>query len=424
MDDDQFQQNLNVQGGNPEPTAPSEEQAAPVEQESEMARRMNEILGSFDDGIATAGAISSGNGKIVQGTAVRVNAPRPDFAQRPAAAPVRAEVTVATEGVYDTNAPAANPVDGVTAPAEFEKPAENTTDTSAPSMGYAPAVSFEPISETPGKTPVMAGVPRSSLEQAAAEKAVRDAVAEAERKKIDPKIIIGIVAAILIIAVAVVVIAVALDGKKDSGKKDDGGNSQPAEPEPEPEPVVEMQRIGTADHGYISVPKEWARVVELEDPDGFWYGDKEAKSTVTINSTPITATVTTKFLVDREMNNAKKDENVSQPQMTTEKYGSYTMYKIFYFRTDTKRWTFEYLFDAEDQRIHCILLKTGENTNSLVSSIPESWSLNQNASGDPVKKPDDGKDSDDEDESDDEEAAEDETSDEESTANKKTTNKK
>ena len=67
MDDDQFQGNLNVQGGNPEPEAPAQTSA---QQESEMSRRMNEILGSFDDGIATADAISNGNGRVVQGTAI------------------------------------------------------------------------------------------------------------------------------------------------------------------------------------------------------------------------------------------------------------------------------------------------------------------------------------------------------------------
>ena len=76
MDDDQFHGNLNVQGGNPEPEETPAQ--APAESESEMSRRMNEILGSFDDGIATADAISNGNGQVVQGTAIRADAPRPD----------------------------------------------------------------------------------------------------------------------------------------------------------------------------------------------------------------------------------------------------------------------------------------------------------------------------------------------------------
>lgn len=357
MDDDQFHGNLNVQGGNPEPETPAQ---APAESESEMSRRMNEILGSFDDGIATADAISNGNGQVVQGTAIRADAPRPDFAQQPAAAPVQADVTMATEGAYDPNT-------GVQANAQ-----QNNYNES----------SFE---ATPGVTPVMTGTPRSSIEQAAAEEAAREAVAAAGKKKISPKIIIIIVVAILLIAAAVVAVAVMMDGGKKDNKKDN--NQSQVEPEPEPEPVVETQRIGTADHGYVTVPKEWTRSLDesVTAGGGFGYSDAEMNNVVIINSAAISATMTAKNFASGQLNNAIAAK-MSQPQMITETHGSYSMTKVFYYNAETKKWTFKYVFEAEDNRVHYIQVITTDNTSDLVNSVPNSWSVNQNSEGGTPKK--------------------------------------
>ena len=357
MDDDQFQGNLNVQGGNPEPETPEQ---APVESESEMSRRMNEILGSFDDGIATADAISNGNGQVVQGTAIRAEAPRPDFAQQSAAAPVQADVTMATEGAYD-------PSTGVQAGMQ-----QSSYDES----------SFE---STPGATPVMTGTPRSSIEQAAAEEAAREAVAAAERKRISPKVIIGIIIAIVLIAAAVVVVAVMMNGGKKEEKKDN--NQSQVEPEPEPEPVVEMQRIGTADHGYVTVPKEWTRSLDasVTNGGGFGYSDADMNNVVIINSAAISATMTANLFANRQLNYAIADK-MSQPQMITETHGSYSMIKVFFYNAETKKWTFKYVFEAEDGRVHYIQVITTDNTSDLVNSVPNSWSVNQNSEGGTAKK--------------------------------------
>lgn len=360
MDDDQFQGNLNVQGGNPEQGAPVEEQAdeaqAPAEPESEMSRRMNEILGSFDDGVATADAISSGNGKVVQGTAIRADAPRPDFARKPAAQPVQADVTVATEGAYDTTGGAM----------------PEATPAAQPEFQAAPATNAMPD---------LTGTPRSSIEQAAAEQAARDAVAAAERKKIDPKILIGIIAAVVIIAAAATVILINVNGKKDT-KKSNTGNSQVVEDEPEEEPTVEMQRIGTENHGYVSIPKDWERSLEekVTAGGGYGYSDAAKKNYVIINSAAIGGTMTAQNFANGQLDNAKS-ANMAQPQMIIEKHGSYDMYKVFYYDSETKMWTFKYVFEAEDGRVHYIQVITDTNTFSLISSVPDSWSVNQNSEG-------------------------------------------
>jgi hypothetical protein len=321
---------------------------------------MSEILGSFDDGATTADAISNGNGQVVQGTAIRADAPRPDFvAQQPAAAPAQADVTMATEGAY-------NPNTGVQG--------------SMQNMATEPV--YDSFTTTPGATPVMTGTPRSSIEQAAAEEAAREAVAKAERKRIDPKIIIGILVAIILVAAVVVVIALVMNGgKKDSGKKEN--NQSQVDPEPEPEPTVEMQRIGTAGHGYVSVPKDWVRMPEAEKDGSFNYVDKEKNDMVALNSASNTWMNAENFAKLRL--DTAKSSGASQPQMTNEKHGTYDMYKVFFYNSESKKWVFAYVFEAEDERTHYLVVELVDKTSSLISSVPDSWSLNQNSEGAPAK---------------------------------------
>lgn len=346
MDDDQFHGNLNVQGGNPEPTTPAQP-------DSEMSRRMSEILGSFDDSAATAGAVSNGSGQVAQNTA-----PRSDFAQQ-SAAPVQADATIAAASAY-------NPSTGV------QGGMQNTVAEPA----------YDSFTTAPGATPIMTGTPRSSIEQAAAEEAAREAVVKAERKRIDPKIVIGIIVAIILVAAVVVVIALVMDGgKKDSGKKEN--NQSQVDPEPEPEPAVEMQRIGTAGHGYVSVPKDWVRMPEAEKDGSFNYVDKEKNNMVALNSASNTWMNAENFAKLRL--DTAKSSGASQPQMTNEKHGTYDMYKVFFYNSETKKWVFEYVFEAEDERTHYLVVELVDKTSSLISSVPDSWSLNQNSDGAPAK---------------------------------------
>ena len=401
MDDDQFQGNMSVQGGNPDPigdTSPandagastfvlgeaektaSEVDAAGVveatadagkesETQSEMSRRMDEILGSFDDGIATAGAISSGNGKIIQGTAVRADAPKPDFAQAPAAAPVQAEVTTATEGVYDTNAAPVEPVTPETPQA--------TEPVAAPVEPVAPVTPVAPIApmETSTVTPSLTGVPRSNIEQAAAEQAARDAVAAEENKKVDPKILLGIIICILIIIGSGVVIFIKL-----STPKGPRVTPAPVQGGPEPEPTIEeetTQRIGTPEHGYVDVPSDWARLVEGVTGNEFAYADEEKENKVIMNSAPMSDTMTARLFANGQFSDATA-AGVSQPQMSEMKVSNYDAFQVFYYSKDTEQWTFKFIFEAEDQRVHYIQVIVKDNTSALVNSVPESWSLNQN----------------------------------------------
>lgn len=393
MDDDQFQGNLSVQGGNPEPVdnsmdigastfvlgeaekTASEQDAANVvesstaeaEPESEMSRRMNEILGSFDDGIATATAISSGKGKVVQGTAVRADAPKPDFAQAPAAAPVQAEVTTATEGVYDT----ASTADDAPLGSEAVPSAPITTEETS-AMPVAPV---EPVAPA-GPMPSFTGVPRSNIEQAAAEQAARNAVEAEKNKKIDPKILAGMVACALIIITAWVFVFIKLTNPKKPPV-----TPQTVQGNPEDKPNINedtTQRIGTPEHGYIDVPSDWVRLVEGVNEGEFAYSDEGNKNRVIMTSFTSDAVGGARQFANSQYSAADNSGTAVQPQMAEMKISNYDAFQVFYYTQDVKEWTFKYIFDAEDGRVHYIQLIVTDNTSQLVNSVPESWSLNQN----------------------------------------------
>ena len=400
MDDDQFQGNLSVQGGNPEPIesiAPAnnvgasafvlenadntsvesdttEEQKEP-EPQSEMSRRMDEILGSFDDGIATAGAISSGKGKIIQGTAVRADAPKPDFANGPVAGPVQAEVTVATEGVYDTSAAVPDMAQTqTTETAPVVAPVENTAE-AAPTAGFAAVAPTAPVDAPAAPTPSFTGVPRSNIEQAAAEQAARDAVAAENNKKIDPKILIGMVVCILVIIASGVVIAMKLIVPKGPRVEPDTVHGEPEE-KPNIKEDTE-QRIGTPEHGYVDIPSDWERLVEGVAEGSFAYADDEQKNKVILSSVLKDATNDARSFATAQFS-AATAAGYSLPQMSEMKVSDVTAFQVYYYIKDLEQWTFKFIFEAADNRVHCVEVVVTDNTSPLVNSVPESWSLNQN----------------------------------------------
>jgi hypothetical protein len=338
------------------PTEASATDAAPAEEasnepESEMSRRMNEILGSFDDGIATEKAISSGKGKIVQGTAVRADAPKPDFVQEQAALNQNV-ASIVSEGSYDTNATVAPEatVDGATAEQSGDAALGVDAEADVAATPEAGVVDQFPettvvmdtpmYSDTPLANPSLTGVPRSNIEQAAAEQAARDAVAAAESKKIDPKILVGIVIAIIVILASSVVTVIGLTSKKSSPSGTGASQVEPEEPEPESEPT---QRIGTLEFGYVDVPDDWNRLITDQYVDQFAYADGEGENIVILNAFAVDENMTAKGFASTQLVGAD-EAGMSQPQLKEMKVGERDCFQVFYYNQSAEQWTFEFIF--------------------------------------------------------------------------------
>lgn len=233
------------------------------------------------------------------------------------------------------------------------------------------AAPIETIPETPGYTPIMAGVSRTDMEHMAAEKATREAVAAAAEKKTHPMLVVGITCAIIAIAVVSTIVFISLTNKNDipvaTGNGDSNNNS-----EPEKEQQIETQKIGSEEHGYMFIPKEW-NPTNVNSGDGsINYSDSEGKNKVTLNSAAISATMTAELFAKTRLANGTKLGG-SSADMNAETIGEYEGYKIHYYIANSQTWVFEYVFEAQDGFVYYIHIETPDAAASYVNSIPESW---------------------------------------------------
>jgi hypothetical protein len=82
-----------------------------------------------------------------------------------------------------------------------------------------------------------------------------------------------------------------------------------------------------------------------------------------------------------QLANANNNPNISaKAQMASKKIANYDGHEVFYYIQNEGKWYFKYIFQAEDNRVHYIQVIVKDNTDKVVESIPESWSLNQNNS--------------------------------------------
>lgn len=232
---------------------------------------------------------------------------------------------------------------------------------------------METFTTAPGETPIMTGVPRSNIEQAAAERAARRAFEEAERKKNSPTIIIGAIVAFVIIVVSTILVVAALNGgKRETASTDKKNNTtQPEEKDPD-EQVIVTKRIGSTDLGYAFIPKTW------ECDSSFNCSDSEKKNGVEFR-TSVLGGATAESNANASRANEAPSSGGTISAVTMETHGSYDMYKYYYYTAASKTWTFRYFFDDGNGYQHIITVYTTDGAASYIESIPDSWTLGQDS---------------------------------------------
>jgi len=217
-----------------------------------------------------------------------------------------------------------------------------------------------------------------------------------EKKKPNIKVIAGIAVSIIVIVVSAIVIVMSLNPGKPVEPMGVQGN---AEDKPDidnggggGEETVSVQRIGNEMHGYVSVPEEWTQMTSGLTGNEFGYADADGVTKVIMNSAAISETMTAKLFADGQFATAR-ESGMSQPQMASKKVGEYDGYEISYYSQEDSEWTYKYVFEAEDGRVHYVRVIAADNTNTLIESIPSSWSVekesNENGSSD-IDKAEDG----------------------------------
>lgn len=231
---------------------------------------------------------------------------------------------------------------------------------------------METFTTAPGETPIMTGVPRSNIEQAAAERAARKALEEAERKKNNPTIIIGAIVAFIIIVVSTILVVIALNGGKNNtantGKKGEISHAEESEPE---EPEIITKRVGSTDLGYASIPQAW------ECDSSFNCSDAEKKNGVEFRASSLGGS-TAESNANASRANEAPNSGGTISAVTTETHGDYEMHKYFYYTAASKIWTFRYFFDDGNGYQRIITIYTTDSAASYILTIPDSWTPSQN----------------------------------------------
>ena len=198
-----------------------------------------------------------------------------------------------------------------------------------------------------------------------------------EKKKPNIKVIVGIAVSIIVIIVSAIVIVMALNPDKPVEPMGVQGN---AEDKPDidngggGEETVSTQRIGNEMHGYVSVPEEWTQMTSGLTGNEYGYADADGATKVIMNSAAISETMTAKLFADGQFATAREG-GMSQPQMASKKVGEYDGYEISYYSQEDSEWTYKFVFEAEDGRVHYVRVIATDNTNTLIESIPSSWSV-------------------------------------------------
>ncbi|MCQ2570939.1 MAG: hypothetical protein MJ154_01680 [Candidatus Saccharibacteria bacterium] len=226
------------------------------------------------------------------------------------------------------------------------------------------------IPDTLGSNPTMTGASRITMEQEAAARAAHEAALKAAEKKTHPMMAVGIICAIIAIVVISTIVFISLTRKNDSASDGNanGGSSNVQNDEPD----YETQKVGSEEHGYVLIPKEW-NPTNVNSGDGsISYSNTDGKSTVYINSFDENNYRTAKRLAEDCYDEAMKIKG-SEATMTEETLNDETLYKVHYYVPTKNEWRFEYIFRTYDERVHFIKVTTPDVAASFVDAIPHSW---------------------------------------------------
>ncbi len=394
MDDDQFQGDLSVQGGNPDPNtalagAPAGanmsydtdagnadlppldfEESTPAPEvepqhdiDPEMSRRMDEALGGFD------------TPPVPMATETPV--PSQDFVQQPTdfSAPVAETPAPVAAPVEAPVPPVAEPVAQAApfAPVEAPVAAPETTTMPGYDNSFVAPVAEQGFADTATMATPMSAAGATMADFANTPQSAQNSIqpmATAPEKKGPNKILIIALAAVLLIGIVVaVIIMMNPGGKKDQKKEPEA----PVVVEPEEPEEPETKQIGSGIQGFVNVPEDW---INYTEGDTVLYKSKDGKTSIQMASAE-TSVVTAAAFANGQLTKAQ-NEGASQPQITpaaTAKVGSFNGYEVNYYIEATKTWNFKYIFEATDNRTHYIWIQSDEPGNDTITAILASFTL-------------------------------------------------
>ena len=152
-------------------------------------------------------------------------------------------------------------------------------------------------------------------------------------------------------------------------------------------PIADTQRVGTADNGYVNVPKDW---IEFKDPNStteFQYASKDAYNIVTLNALTKDKvelgsgeTFGAQLIANRLYDNWKGAKEVDQMKGVKTKFAGEEGFLIKLLLKDGK-YFFQWIFQKGDKVYTVGLEGTLDTMNSMRPLLQDTWGLDPKTPG-------------------------------------------
>lgn len=134
----------------------------------------------------------------------------------------------------------------------------------------------------------------------------------------------------------------------------------------------EGKRVGNDEFGYITVPENWAKFMDIDGNSTLQYSYANVYI-ATLYAIPTTQVSAYTYAVN--IMNKLKSDGVQNVQGATVNVGKYTAYQVYGYYSNENIWLVCWFFEAEDGKTHYISIE-GPDSSSEYFNIPNSFSLN------------------------------------------------
>ena len=135
--------------------------------------------------------------------------------------------------------------------------------------------------------------------------------------------------------------------------------------------VQEGQRVGNDEFGYITIPENWAKFVDVDGNSTlqYSYANIYIATLYAVPTTQIDA-----YNYASNIMNKLKSDGVQNVQGATVNVGKYSAYQVYGYYANENVWLVCWFFETEEGKTHYISIE-GPDRNSEHFNIPNSFSL-------------------------------------------------
>ena len=178
-----------------------------------------------------------------------------------------------------------------------------------------------------------------------------------KKKKLDKELLkkIGIGVGAVVLLISLFLLTRSCSKSKDEEVKDE-----------------EIQRIGSGEYGYISIPNDWLKLEGTTASSGLRYADKDITYVATLDTS---STLNSQDFVYTARNQLQA-AGVSDFVITEVDFCNYKAYKLTGYHQGQNKYVVAYFFSAEDNITHYVGVE-GPDNQSEYFKIPDTFKLTE-----------------------------------------------